>query len=158
MIFEVDAMARVPVPPIPIPPQTSSVVSSANWLPTAIATRPQAEKSLLLTGDDISPNKLTMPPIAIECVRHIQQEAVASFWEACHIAKQNVTKPNHIWFLGFVEEFVRAFDAATETGKKRSFCIRISRPRSAGATIRAIRPDVYRVLGSASEPPGGHWS
>src|SRR6266545_6444488 len=38
----------------------------------------------LLPGDDISPNKLTMPPVAIECVRNIRREALASFWEACH--------------------------------------------------------------------------
>ena len=30
--------------------------------------------------------------------------------------------------------------------------------RTAGATIRAIRPDVHRVPRSASERPGGHWS
>lgn len=30
--------------------------------------------------------------------------------------------------------------------------------RTAGATIRAIRPDVHRVLRSASERPGKHWS
>ncbi len=34
----------------------------------------QAEKCLLLPGDDISPNKLTMPPVAIECVRNIRRE------------------------------------------------------------------------------------
>jgi hypothetical protein len=36
-----------------------------------------------------------MLPVAIECVRNIRQEALASFWEACweacHVAKQNVT-------------------------------------------------------------------
>jgi hypothetical protein len=52
--------------------------------------RMQAEKCLLLPGDDISPNKLTMPPVAIECVRNIRREALAAFWEACHVAKQNV--------------------------------------------------------------------
>jgi hypothetical protein len=57
----------------------------------------QAEKCLLLPGDDISPKKLTTPPVAIECVRNIWREALASFWEACHVAKQNVTKPDHIW-------------------------------------------------------------
>ena len=31
----------------------------------------------LLPGDDISPNKLTMPPVAIECVRNIRREALA---------------------------------------------------------------------------------
>ena len=56
----------------------------------------QAEKCLLLPGDDISPNKLTMPPVAIECVRNIRREALAAFWEACHVAKQHVTKPDHI--------------------------------------------------------------
>ena len=61
---------------------------------------------MLLPGDDISPNKLTMPPVAIECVRNIRREALASFWEAGHMAKHNVTKPDHIWFLGF-EEFLR---------------------------------------------------
>ena len=40
----------------------------------------QAEKCLLLPGDDISPNKLTMPPVAIERVRNIRREALASFW------------------------------------------------------------------------------
>jgi hypothetical protein len=63
--------------------------------------------------------KLTMPPIAIECVRNIRREALASFWEACHVAKQNVTKPDHIWFLGFIEDLVRAFDSAMETEKNR---------------------------------------
>ena len=63
----------------------------------------------------VSPNKLTMPPVAIECVRNIRREALASFWEACHVAKQNVTKPDHIWFLGFIEDLVRAFDAAMES-------------------------------------------
>jgi hypothetical protein len=43
-----------------------------------------------------------MPPVAIECVRNIWRETLASFWEACHVAKQNVTKPDHIWFLGFI--------------------------------------------------------
>jgi hypothetical protein len=68
---------------------------------------------------DISPNKLTMPPVAIECVRNIRREALASFWEACHVAKQNVTKPDHIWFLGVIEDLVRAFDSAMETDKNR---------------------------------------
>ena len=58
-------------------------------------------------------------PIAIECVRNIRREALASFWEACHVAKQNVTKPDHIWFLGFIEDLVRAFDSAMETDKNR---------------------------------------
>ncbi|HJW35665.1 MAG TPA: hypothetical protein VJ769_03445, partial [Actinomycetes bacterium] len=66
-----------------------------------------------------TPNKLTMPPVAIECVRNIRREALASFWEACHVAKQNVTKPDHIWFLGFIEDLVRAFDSAMETDKNR---------------------------------------
>jgi hypothetical protein len=79
----------------------------------------QAEKCLLLPGDDISPEKLTMPPVAIECVRKIRREALASFWEACHVAQQNVTKPDHIWFLGFIEDLVRAFDSAMETDKNR---------------------------------------
>ena len=56
-------------------------------------------------------------PVAIECVRNIRREALASFWEACHVAKQNVTKPDHIWFLGFIEDLVRAFDSAMETDK-----------------------------------------
>src|SRR3989442_13663275 len=60
-----------------------------------------------------------MPPVAIECVRNIRREALASFWEACHVAKQNVTKPDHIWFLGFIEDLVRAFDSAMETDKNR---------------------------------------
>ena len=81
--------------------------------------RCQAEKCLLLPGTDISPNKLTMPPVAIECVRNIRREAPASFWEACHVAKQNVTKPDQIGFLGFIEDLVRAFDAAMETDKNR---------------------------------------
>jgi hypothetical protein len=79
----------------------------------------QAEKCLLLPGDDINPNKLTMLPVAIECVRHIRREALASFWEACHVAKHNVTKPDHIWFLGFIEALVCAFDAALATDKNR---------------------------------------
>ena len=29
-----------------------------------------------------------MPPVAIECVRNIRREALASFWKACHVAKQ----------------------------------------------------------------------
>jgi 3-hydroxyisobutyrate dehydrogenase-like beta-hydroxyacid dehydrogenase len=37
-----------------------------------------------------------MPPVAIECVRNIRREALASFWEACHVAKQNGTKPDHM--------------------------------------------------------------
>jgi hypothetical protein len=56
-----------------------------------------------------------MPPVAIECVRKIRWEALASFWEACHVAKRNVTKPDHIWFLGFIAAPVRAFDSAMET-------------------------------------------
>jgi len=119
MIFEVDSTARVPAPPIPISPQTSSVVSRANWLPTATATPPQAETCLLLPGDDIGPNQLTMLPIAIECVRAIRREVVALFWEACHIAKQHATKPDHIRFLGFIEDLARAFDSAMETDKNR---------------------------------------
>jgi hypothetical protein len=50
---------------------------------------------------------------------NIRREALASFWEACHVAKQNVTKPDHIWFLGFIEDLVRAFDSAMETDKNR---------------------------------------
>ena len=38
--------------------------------------------------DELSLIKLTMPPVAIECVRNIRREALASFWEACHVAKQ----------------------------------------------------------------------
>jgi hypothetical protein len=64
-------------------------------------------------------NKLTMPPVAIEYVRNIRREALAAFWEACHVAKQNVTKPDHIWFLGCIEDLVRAFDSAMETDKNR---------------------------------------
>ena len=80
----------------------------------------QAEKCLLLPGDDISPNKLTMPPVAIECVRNIRREALASFWEACHVAKQNVTKPDHIWFLELHRAIsVGALDAGVETDKNR---------------------------------------
>src|SRR5437016_2081746 len=41
--------------------------------------------------DELSLIQLTMPPVAIECVRNIRREALASFWEACHVAKQNVT-------------------------------------------------------------------
>src|SRR5262249_53522789 len=67
----------------------------------------------------VSPNKLTMPPVAIECVRNIRREALASFCEACHVAKQNVINPDHIWFLGFIEDLVRAFDSAMETDKNR---------------------------------------
>jgi hypothetical protein len=80
----------------------------ATWKPKT----PESNKS-------VSPNKLTMPPVAIECVRNIRREALASFWEACHVAKQNVTKPDHIWFLGVIEDFVRAFDSAMETDKNR---------------------------------------
>jgi len=69
--------------------------------------------------DELSLIQLTMPPVAIECVRNIRREALASFWEACHIAKQNVTKPDHIGFLGFIEALVRAFDSAMETDKNR---------------------------------------
>jgi hypothetical protein len=69
--------------------------------------------------DDLSLIKLTMPPVAIECVRNICREALASFWEACHVAKQNVTKPDHIWFLEFIKDLVRAFDSAMETDKNR---------------------------------------
>ena len=69
--------------------------------------------------DELSLIKLTMPPVAIECVRNTRREALASFWEACHVAKQNVTKPDHIWFLGFIEDLVRAFDSAMETDKNR---------------------------------------
>ena len=65
--------------------------------------------------DELSLIQLTMPPVAIECVRNIRREALASFWEACHVAKQHVTKPDHIWFLGFIEDLVRAFDSAMET-------------------------------------------
>src|SRR5262245_24869045 len=50
----------------------------------------QAEKCLLLPGDDISPNKLTMPPVAIECVRNMR---------------------------GCIADLVRAFDAAMKTDK-----------------------------------------
>ena len=69
--------------------------------------------------DELSLIQLTMPPVAIECVRNIRREALASFWEACHVAKQNVTKPDHIWFLGFIEDLVRAFASAMETDKNR---------------------------------------
>jgi hypothetical protein len=62
---------------------------------------------------------LTMPSVAIECVRNIRREALASFWEACHVTKQNVTKLDHIWFWGFIEDLVRAFDSAMETDKNR---------------------------------------
>ena len=69
----------------------------------------QAEKCLLLPGDDISPNKLTMPPVAIECVRNIRREALASFWEACHVAKK--MSPNQIiyGFWGEERKFKRPF-------------------------------------------------
>ena len=69
--------------------------------------------------DELSLIQLTMPPVAIECVRNIRREALASFWEACHVAKQNITKPDHIWFLGFIEDLVCAFDSAMETDKNR---------------------------------------
>jgi hypothetical protein len=61
---------------------------------------PASNPATLKSNMSISPNKLTMPPVAIECVRNIRREAQASFWEACHVAKQNVTKLNCIWFLG----------------------------------------------------------
>jgi hypothetical protein len=60
-----------------------------------------------------------MPPVAIESVRNIRRETLASSWEACHVAKQNVTKPDHIWFWGVIEDLVRAFDSAMETDKNR---------------------------------------
>jgi hypothetical protein len=49
----------------------------------------------------------------------MRREALASFWEACHVAKLTVTKPDHIWFLGVIEDLVRAFDSAMETDKNR---------------------------------------
>src|SRR5262249_31246939 len=58
-------------------------------------------------------------PVAIECVRNTRREALASCWEACYVAKQHVTKPAHQWFLGFIEDRVRAFDAAMETDTNR---------------------------------------
>jgi hypothetical protein len=67
----------------------------------------------------LGPNKLTMPPVSIECVGNIWREALASFWEACHVAKQNVTKPDHIGFLGVIEDLVRAFESAVENRQKR---------------------------------------
>src|SRR4029453_15649783 len=55
-------------------------------------------------------------PIAIECVRNIRREALASFWEACHVAKQNVTKPNKICFLGLLRiSFVRSIQPWKQT-------------------------------------------
>ena len=61
-----------------------------------------------------------MPPVAIECVRNIRREALASFWEACYVAKYNVTKPDHIWFLGLILRisFVRSMQPwkHTKTG------------------------------------------
>ena len=54
----------------------------ATWKPKT----PEANKSE-------GTKKLTMPPVAIECVRNIRREALASFWEASHVAKQNVTTP-----------------------------------------------------------------
>ena len=83
-------------------------ILEATWKPKT----PESNKS-------VSPNKLTMPPVAIECVRNVRQEALASFWEACHIAKQHATKPDHIRFLGFIEDLARAFDSAMETDKNR---------------------------------------
>src|SRR5215475_15984512 len=76
----------------------------------------QAEKCLLLPGDDISPNKLTMPPVAIECVRNIRREALASFWEACHVA--NNMSPNQIIyrFWGLLRiSFVRSIQPWKQT-------------------------------------------
>jgi len=73
-----------------------------------------------LPPDELSLIKLTTPPVAIECVRDIRREALASFfWEACRVAKQNVPKPDHRWFLGFIADLVRAFDSAMETDKNR---------------------------------------
>jgi hypothetical protein len=60
-----------------------------------------------------------MPPVAIESVRNMRREALVSFWEVCPVVKQNVTKPDHIWFWGFIEALIRAFDAAMETDKNR---------------------------------------
>src|SRR5215813_1175660 len=57
-----------------------------------------------------------MPPVAIECVRDIRWEALAAFWKACHIAKQNVTKPDHIWFWGVLRlSFVRSMQPWKQT-------------------------------------------
>ena len=97
------------------PPSTRTISSGVR---AELAGR-QAEKCLLLSGDDISPNKLTMPPVAIESIRNIWREAQASCWEACHVAKPHVTKPDHIWFLGFIEDLVRAFSSAMATDKNR---------------------------------------
>ena len=65
--------------------------------------------------DELSLIQLTMPPVAIECVRNIRREALASFWEACHVAKQNVTNrgalpseiPSSDVALRELEEFLR---------------------------------------------------
>src|SRR2546429_2926377 len=65
---------------------------------------------------ECGPNKLTMPPVAIECVRNIRREALASFWEACHVAKQNVTKSDHRWFWGLLRiSFVRSLQPWKQT-------------------------------------------
>ena len=112
--------------PAPLAPEVVDI-KRLHYLPLVGATLRElavqdtldSSKCLLLPGDDISPNKLTMPPVAIECVRNIRREALASFWEACHVAKHNVTKPDHIWFLGCIEDLVRVFDSAMETDKNR---------------------------------------
>jgi len=131
----------------------------ATWKPKTL----ESKKS-------VSPNKLTMPPVAIECVRNIRQEALASFWEACHVAKQNVIKPDHIWFWGFIEDLVRAFDSAMETDKNRYGGTYSTDPIAPGvppcspcqSRRRASRAlEVLNYLTEddlPSERPGGHWS
>ena len=85
--------------------------------------------------------------------QEFRREALASFWEACHVAKQNVTKPDHIWFLGFIEDLVRAFDAAMESDVALRELEEFLRQNQqdpgpkAGATIRAIRPHVIECHG-----------
>jgi hypothetical protein len=97
------------------PPATSMKNRCVRWAQIAGRTSGvraevvgcQAEKCLLLPGDDISPNKLTLPPVAIKCVRNTRRQALASFWEAWNVAKQNV--PNQIidGLLGLLRSSLR---------------------------------------------------
>jgi hypothetical protein len=129
----------------------------------------QAEKCLLLLGDDISPNKLTMPPVAIECVRNIRREALASFWETCHVAKHHVTKPDHIWFFGLIEDEERKFKRPFPPTPSPSACQsrrRAIEQRETSQTAGQRRPNgglgtegrrVWRG-GAGGDKLSGHWS
>jgi|KBSSwiStaDraftv2_1062776.scaffolds.fasta_scaffold18364_2 hypothetical protein len=124
----------------------------------------QAEKCLLLPGDDSSPNKLTMPPVAIECVRNIRREVLALFWEACHVAQHNVTKPDHIRHqphrpLRMRRPLEARVDEALAGNQELQSYVQLLDSGLVDADQEP--PDELNYLTEddlPSERPGGHWS